>query len=124
MAQVTKEGRNLAFQVINHTDTKWEQWGDIQEVISLMLRHSKTYRRLIEMECGDGIHSGEWVNDNWEWIEKRHQQVEARLADLVDALPKSYGKPITAQIGGDPRGWVMRLFVPTEQGHDTTVGIY
>jgi hypothetical protein len=108
----TKNGTALAMALSRYGVTPWR----VEDTCSLIARHAKTLRRLTEMECGDGIHSGEWVNAHADWIEKRYAQVSKRLAGLVAELPATDHGPIAAQIGGDPRGWVVRLIVPTDKG--------
>ena len=125
MAQVTQKGRALALEIIEqgYPDLKGEHWQAVKEIASLLHRHSKTLRNLIEIDCGDGIHSGEWVNANHDWIEKRYAQTEKRIESLVDSLPLSNGQKVTAQIGGDPRGFVVRLFLTNKYGWTVTVGV-
>jgi hypothetical protein len=71
------------------------------------------------MECGDGIHSGEWVNDNYDWLTKRNDQIEARLVAIAKDLPDN----VRIQLDGDPRGWVVRLIVTDNLGVERTVGV-
>ena len=87
--------------------------------LSLIARHAKTSRRLCEIMCGDGIHSGEWVNTHYEWLEKRDAQIDARLVALSKELPSN----VRLVTGGDPRGWVVRLIVTDENGVERTVGV-
>lgn len=108
----TKNGKALAIELSRYGVTPWR----VEEVCSLIARHSKTLRRLVEMECGDGIHSGEWVNAHCAEIEKKAERIEARLAELVAELPATDHGAIGAEFRGDPRGWVVRLIVPTERG--------
>lgn len=120
MATITKRGRELLTDLYRAGfDCEWQQTGDILETLSLIARHATTARRLCEIQCGDGIHSGEWVNANWDWLEKRDAQVEARLLALAATLPDSVG----IEMNGDPRGYVVALVVTDERGVPRRVGV-
>jgi hypothetical protein len=93
---------------------------DTQATCSLIVRHAKTLRRYDEMLCGDGIHSGEWVNANHERIQATCDRLEARIIDLVANLPESDGGRITAVLHGDPRGFIVSLEVPTSNSCSMT----
>lgn len=116
---ITENGRKLTNDLARYVGTTHE----LLTVCSLMARHSRTLRRLSELSCGDGIHSGEWVNAHWEWIERRTEQVEARLTKLAARLPETDHGPIALVLGGDPRGYVVSLIVPTDNG-PRTVGVW
>jgi hypothetical protein len=117
---ITKQGREIATQLTKAGAAwHWEQQSEMLNNVSLICRHAKTYRRLAEMECGDGIHSGEWVNDNYDWITKRNDQIEARLAVIAKDLPSN----VRLQLDGDPRAWVVRLIITDNLGVERTVGI-
>ena len=120
MSTITKRGRGLRTQ-LNEAQLvcTQEEYSELAETCSLIARHAKTYRRLAEIQCGDGTHSGEWVNAHWEWIEKRETQLENRLATLAKSLPSS----VTMQLDGDPRGWLVRLIVTDKTGVPRTVGV-
>jgi len=120
MATVTNTGKTLR-SLLNERGIActYEEYHRLGETCSLIARHAKTYRRLAEIQCGDGVHSGEWVNENWEWLEKRDQQVENRLLALAETLPKS----VRMELQGDPRGYLVRLIVTDEAGVDRTVGV-
>lgn len=122
MAQVTKQGREIALKVLDNIecDGKYEIWVQVKETTSLIVRHSKSLRRYEEIMCGNGIHSGEWVNDNYQALEAKYDRLERRIALLVDSLPLSFHGKIHAQIGGDPRGYVVKILIPT--GQHTTEG--
>ena len=58
--------------------------GDRDEVLgtlSLIARHTKTYREL-EMNLTGWKMSGEYVNANWDRLQARRAQLEARLEKL------------------------------------------
>ena len=117
---ITKQGREIATQLGNAGALwEWEQHSEIVNNVSLICRHAKTYRRLAEIECGDGIHSGEWVNAHYEWITKRTDQIEARLVAIANDLPEN----VAIQLDGDPRGWVVRLIITDSTGIQRTVGV-
>ena len=117
---ITKNGREIARQLgVAGATWEWEQHSETVNNVSLICRHAKTYRRLAEMECGDGIHSGEWVNDNYDWLTKRNDQIEARLVAIAKDLPDN----VRIQLDGDPRGWVVRLIVTDNLGVERTVGV-
>lgn len=124
MALITKNGRELNRQLYT-AGLGLDPWLDRDKVVdlsitlSLIARHSKTYRNLAEIQCGDGIHSGEWVNAHWDWLEKRDQQVEARLLALAKELPNG----VRMELQGDPRGYLVRLIVTDESGVERTVGV-
>ena len=120
MATTTTAGRELRTQ-LNTAGVvcTYEEYATLAETCSLINRHAKTYRRLAEIECGDGIHSGEWVNAHHEWLEKRDRQVTARLLALANDLPNG----VRLQLDGDPRGYVVRLIVTDESGVERTVGV-
>ena len=120
MALITQRGRSLLADLYRAGfDCTWEETGDILETLSLIARHAKTARRLSEIQCGDGIHSGEWVNAHAEWLEKRDAHVEGRLLALAATLPDSVGM----EMNGDPRGYVVALVVTDERGVPRTVGV-
>lgn len=120
MATITKRGRLLLADLYKAgMRSRWGEWENDAHTASLIARHAKTARRLTEIQCGDGIHSGEWVNAHWEWLEKRETQVERRLLALADKLPDN----VAMEMNGDPRGWVVRLIVTDETGVPRTVGV-
>lgn len=123
MAQVTKQGRGLAFKILEPSDIEWQEWDHVKEVCSLICRHSVTFRKLEECLCGDGIHDGEWVNAHFNQLEAKYERLEKRLAALVDSLPLCNGQKITAEIGGDPRGCLVRIFVPKAKGEPLSIAV-
>jgi hypothetical protein len=120
MATITKRGRELRTALntagVNCTQ---DQYSEMAYTLSLISRHAKTWRRICEMECGDGIHSGEWVNQHWQWLEKRSTQVSYRLEFLASFLPSS----VELELNGDPRGYVVALWVTDELGVSRRVGV-
>jgi hypothetical protein len=116
---ITNNGRELSRTLSRYVGLTYET----MRLCSLIARHSRTLRRLYEMECGDGIHSGEWVNAHSAWIEKRTEQIEERLRKLTNALPETDHGSISVVLYGDPRGYVVSLNVPTDNG-PRTVGVW
>jgi hypothetical protein len=94
---ITKKGIEIS-KVLSTAGLEW-QWEDRDEVLdtlSLICRHTVTYTRLHEIMAGNDTHSGEWVNANWAWLEKRDAQLEKRLEKLGRqlAIYCSAGKPV------------------------------
>lgn len=84
---ITKKGLEIA-TVLQTAGLEWA-WSDRDEVLdtlSLICRHTKTYTRLHEIMAGSNSHSGEWVNANWDWLQKRDGQLEKRLEKLGKEL--------------------------------------
>lgn len=120
MPNITNRGRGLLSDLYQAGhDGSWEQSHDTAITLSLIARHAKTYRRLAEIQCGDGIHSGEWVNAHQDWLTKRDEQVETRLRILARSLPEG----VTMEFHGDPRGYLVRLIVTDGKGVTRTVGV-
>ena len=116
---ITKHGQKISQDLIRAGAAwDWQSSGTINTV-SLICRHAKTYRRLQEIQCGDGIHSGDWVNENWDALQKREAQIEARFLVLAKDLPAN----VRLQLDGDPRGLVVRLIVTDDLGVDRTVEV-
>ena len=80
---ITKKGIEIS-KVLQTAGLEW-QWGDRDEVLdtlSLICRHTVTYTRLHEIMAGNDTHSGDWVNDNWDWLQKRDTQLTTRIEAL------------------------------------------
>ena len=117
---ITTRGRTLLGDLYRAgLDIPWQQSHDTAYTLSLISRHAKTYRKLAEIQCGDGIHDGDWVNAHAEWLDKREEQVERRLLALAETLPES----VTMELQGDPRGYLVRLIVTDANGIPRTVGV-
>lgn len=105
---------------------------DTDEVCSLIARHAARYTRLSEEACSGPRWSWDYPGD---WtarvnVEEWQTQNEAdltRFARLigraVDDLPPTEWGRIVAECGGDPRGYTVRLLVPTGADEVTEVGI-
>ena len=116
---ITKNGRKVSQDLIR-AGAAWNwQSSDTINTVSLICRHAKTYRRLQEIQCGDGIHSGDWVNEHHDYLTKRENQIEARFLVLAKDLPAN----VRLQLDGDPRGLVVRLIVTDDLGVERTVEV-
>jgi len=122
MATITTGGRLLAGELARYVGTTHE----IQATCSLIMRHAKTLRRYEEMLCGDGIHSGEWVNQHYARLEANCERLENLIQSLVAKLPETDGGRITAVLHGDPRGFIVSLEIPTGTTYNPTrtVGVW
>lgn len=91
-----------------------------EALAGLLLRHGVTYAKLQEANCnGVGTWAGESVEhfqkrqDRFEkWIAKREQQIEKRVTSIAQQL--GFG----VIFGGDPRGWTIKLTVPSGKTTD------
>lgn len=100
MAQTTNRGRELARKLGPAIGTTWQ----INETCSLIARHARTHHRLMEIQCNDA--------DLYEWAEKREEQIERRISELVADLPHTDEGPIRVKFSGDPRGATVKLVMP------------
>jgi len=116
---ITKKGQKISQDLIR-AQAAWDwQNSDTINSLSLICRHAVTYRRLQEIQCGDGIHSGDWVNAHHDYLVKREAQIESRFGMLAKALPAN----VRLQLDSDPRGLVVRLIVTDDLGVERTVGV-
>ncbi len=105
--------------------------GQVTEVARLICRHAKTHGRLSEETCNghpmqsqcppqgcDMVAYNARVNklqDRWDArIEKREAQIERRISELAQTVG------LRADFGGDPRGYTVKLHLPT--GAANTLG--
>lgn len=72
----------------------------VWHVAKLIMRNAATLQRLAEMACNRDLTASE---------EKREQTAERHLRDAVSQLP---GLSVI-EIGGDPRGYVVKLKLPS-----------
>ena len=89
---------------------------------NLLMRHGKTYARVQEMVC-NGV---EWMqhdtNESFSkrqarheaWTEKREQQLERRMRQIVQSLGEGFG----VVFSGDPRGCTVKVTVPSGRTND------
>lgn len=125
----TRKGAALA--AIIHRLGGGKAW-ETDGVCSLIARHAVTYTRLQEEACSGPRWS--W-GSSVDWTarvdvatfqaqnERDTERVGARLAGLVASLPPTEHGAITAELGGDPRGYTVRLLVPTAPGKVTEIGV-
>ena len=125
----TRKGSALAMALYQYGGGK--PW-DTEEVCSLIARNAATYTRLAEEACSgprwSWTYQGDWtaVVSVERFTEKNERDTErcaARLARLVAELPATEHGPVSLELGGDPRGYTVRLLVPTAPGEVTEVGI-
>jgi hypothetical protein len=128
-AVLTKNGRGLARELFTRglidADGLWLS-GDglaVGGICSLIARHSVTMRNLSEIKCGNETHSGEWVNENIDWLNKREEQTAFRLGALVDQLNEYTTKKLHLDWRGDPRGLVVRFAWVDDRGYTCEVGV-
>jgi len=82
MKTITSKGLRVAYELEKAGMTYLH--GDRDEVLgtlSLIARHTKTYREL-EMNLAGWKMSGDYVNANWDKLQARLAQLEARLEKL------------------------------------------
>lgn len=124
----TRKGAALAVMIHRLGGGSWETDG----VCSLICRHAVTYTRLAEEECSGPRWSwnyrGDWTAvvsvEEWQAANERDtERTGRRIAALVAELPATEYGAITAELGGDPRGYTVRLLVPTAPGEATEIGI-
>ena len=97
--------------------------GVVEQVCSLIARHSVTMRNLSEIMCGNETHSGEWVNKNIDYLNKREEQVASRLGALVDLLNEYTTTTLALDFRGDPRGFVVRFSWVDDRGYVCELGV-
>jgi hypothetical protein len=101
-------------------------------VCSTLARQAARFTTLTEEECSgprwSWNYAGDWTarlsvadfqRQNAAALERAAKRITATVADLP---PTEYG-PVRVALGGDPRGYVVRLLVPTAPGEITPVGI-
>ena len=125
----TRKGTALAVMIHRLGGGKsWETDG----VCSLVCRHAATYTRLAE-EAASGPR---WAwGSSVDWTarvdvatfqaanERDTERTGRRIAALVAELPATEYGAITVELGGDPRGYTVRLLVPTAPAEVTEIGI-
>lgn len=101
MKTITTKGLRVAYELEKAGMTYLH--GDRDEVLgtlSLIARHTKTYREL-EMNLTGWKMSGEYVNANWDKLQARLAQLEARLEKLGRELKiwTTAGSPVLSLNG-------------------------
>jgi hypothetical protein len=120
-ASVSKNGKELAHELFTRGLVR--DRGSVEQVCSLIARHSVTMRKLSEIKCGNETHSGEWVNKNIDWLDKREEQTAFRLGVLVDFLNEYTDEKLHLDWRGDPRGLVVRFAWVDARGYDCEMGV-
>jgi hypothetical protein len=93
-------------------------------VLSVIVRHSKSLERLAVAECsGPDWENRKWMTqanqEKWELdLEAKREKLERRIfqlwGELVSLVPSLEG--VTPELGGDPRGYVVRFAWPEGTG--------
>ena len=88
------------------------------EAATLLLRHATTHGNLAVAECNgcpeqhssylDAATINKAQAKHEAWLEKRQAQVEARIVAILKPFPG-----IVADFGGDPRGYTVKLQLPS-----------
>ena len=94
----------------------------------LILRHAVTHGKLAVAECNGPEHlecSYYWDNpkeynkkrDKWsEQRDKKESHIERRLFELAERIG------VTLELGGDPRGYTVKLMTPNTERYNTWGG--
>jgi hypothetical protein len=72
--------------------------GDLAGIVRLLLRLAKTHLRWAETRCNREVNEAE---------ERREERLEQRISELCADLG------IRVKFGGDPRGFTVKLFLPS-----------
>lgn len=110
MATITKRGSELAALLSPYiiiTD-------EVREVCSLIARHATTHTAYATLDCNQGLRPHQ---------EERVATIEARIRELVASLPLTPDGAITVKLGGDPRGFTVKLHVPNQPSAGNTWGL-
>lgn len=125
----TAKGERLALDLYKLGGGK--PW-DTDGLCSLIARHAARYTRLSEEACSgprwSWDYAGDWTSvisvDEWQLQNTADLARFGRLiARAVAELPPTEYGPVEVELGGDPRGYTVRLLVPTAPGEVTEVGI-
>ena len=118
IGQPTLKGRELSSKLSRFIGTT----EDIVQICSLICRHATSYGHVQEGHCNghpacisgrlpiETVHRLQ--SDFEEWLAKRDDQLEKRIADLVEQLPHTDDGPLRVHFQGDPRGSTVRLILP------------
>ena len=109
---MTIRGKLLAGQLAQYIGYT----GQIVDTCSLIARHATTLENIAVRVCND-------ANADQDKLDKRWDQLTARIDSLVRDLPDSDGGAITAEYQGDPRGYVVKLIVVDAHGIPRTFGV-
>ena len=109
---MTIRGKLLAGQLAQYIGYT----GRIVATCSLIARHATTLENIAVRVCND-------ANADQDKLDRRWDQLTARIDSLVRDLPDSDGGAITAEYQGDPRGLVVKLIVRDAHGIPRTFGV-
>lgn len=109
---MTVRGKLLAGQLAQYIGYT----GAITATCSLIARHARSMQTIAERQCDD-------ANADQDALDRKWDRLEARITGLVAELPHSDGGPITAEINGDPRGYIVKLVVVDSHGIPRTFGV-
>jgi hypothetical protein len=109
---MTVRGKLLAGQLAQYIGYT----GAITATCSLIARHARTLENIAVSQCNDAFADQDVLDKRWD-------QLVARITVLVAELPDSDGGPIAADIQGDPRGHIVKLIVTDGNGIPRTFGV-
>jgi hypothetical protein len=109
---MTIRGKLLAGQLAQYIGYT----GAITATCSLIARHAKTLDNIAVSQCNDAFADQDALDRKWD-------RLVARITELVADLPASDGGAITAEIQGDPRGYIVKLIVIDGNGIPRTFGV-
>ena len=109
---MTIRGKLLAGQLAQYIGYT----GQIVYTCSLIARHAKTLENIAVRVCND-------ADADQDKLDRRWDQLTARIDSLVRDLPDSDGGAITAEYQGDPRGYVVKLIVRDAHDIPRTFGV-
>jgi len=101
---------------------------EVHRAWELILRHAVTHGKLAVQGCNGPEHLENryyWDNpklyakklDEWsEWRDKKESQIERRLFELAESIG------VTLELGGDPRGYTVKLMTPKTERYNTWGG--
>ena len=103
MARITRRGRQLHNTLCPYLP-EHHDWMGVQETCSLIGRLAVTHDQLSVLDCNRTLREDE-----------RHKldvHLPRRLAELVAMLPETPHGPLDLVLGGDPRGFTVKLALP------------
>jgi hypothetical protein len=101
---------------------------EVYKAWALILRHAVTHGKLAVQGCNGPAHLENkyyWdrpklharKKEEWsEWRDKRESQIEKRLFELAEGIG------VTLELGGDPRGYTVKLMTPNTKRCNTWGG--
>ncbi len=101
---------------------QWSRTVNARNAANLIMRHGKTYARIQEAIC-NGVEWSQYdTNESFnkrqsrheKWTEKREQQIERRIKELVSILGPGFG----VVFSGDPRGATVKITLPSGKTND------